>query len=128
MRILKDNRMIRVHLPNKTLGIGFIHPSKAIATDKNLPFFLTRMRFTHCEIFEIVPNAMMREGFDVRLLSEGVTMCSPRDNFVKEAGRKIALTRALGKLKLGKKERTLVWEAYMARKTGTLEQATEVMT
>ena len=41
--------------------------------------------------------------------------CGPQDNFSKEAGRKIALTRALKMSGLSKLERKAVWERYFNR-------------
>lgn len=45
----------------------------------------------------------------------GTAHCSPRDNFERERGRKIALARALRRSGLDKPNRTRVWEAYRAR-------------
>jgi len=39
-------------------------------------------------------------------------LCSKKDNFCKDTGRKISLSRAMQKAELPKKERTLIWEAY----------------
>ena len=41
--------------------------------------------------------------------------CSVKDQYSKETGRKVSLTRALHHLKLDKKQRTDVWHAYFNR-------------
>jgi len=43
-----------------------------------------------------------------------MTSCSPKDNFCKETGRKISLTRAIAHLP--KEERTQIWKDYFNRK------------
>jgi len=42
----------------------------------------------------------------------GAAFCSWADNFSRNIGRKISLSRAMQTAELPKKERTLIWEAY----------------
>lgn len=52
-------------------------------------------------------------------LSDGESICSPKDNFCKDTGRKLSLSRAMGNLpedRMSKEERKEVWEAYRQMK------------
>lgn len=42
----------------------------------------------------------------------GVALCNPMDNFDREKGRKLSLTRALKTWGLEKADRTIIWKAY----------------
>lgn len=109
--------MIRAKLPDRTLGITFKHvPAfKTIGymtggdgqPDKNQPI-KREIRTTKCEIYEVV-------GEDARLVGHATAECSPLDNFEKATGRKVALTKALAWMKMGKEDRSHVWEAYQNR-------------
>jgi hypothetical protein len=46
---------------------------------------------------------------------QGESCCTLGDKFVKETGRKVALTRALSETELGREERRLVWGKYFSR-------------
>ena len=48
-----------------------------------------------------------------KVLFSGISLCSIKDNFCKETGRKIALTRAIRKLP--REVRQLVWAEYLSR-------------
>ena len=48
-------------------------------------------------------------------VSSGLTRCSVNDQFNKETGRKISLTRALEKTNLTKSERAIFWQTYFDR-------------
>lgn len=52
---------------------------------------------------------------DQPVLAMGKSVCSEKDNFVRETARKIALRRALETC--GKDFRKVAWTAYFARKT-----------
>lgn len=43
---------------------------------------------------------------------DGVAVCAKRDNFHKATGRKVALTKALGRAALRKEERAVIWKGY----------------
>ena len=69
----------------------------------------TKKKATHCHIY---CDGIM-DG------SIGITVCSKKDNFCKDTGRKIALTRALSTYP--RKFRREVWQAYHNRKKGILD-------
>lgn len=50
------------------------------------------------------------------VLGQGVGHCSDRDQFVKEKGRKVALTNALKSSGFNKNQRKCIWDAYLNRK------------
>lgn len=109
--------MIKVDLPDRTLGIAFKHepkmkiigfvPNRNYAATQGEPI-KKEIRTTKCEIYEVV-------GTDARLVGHAKAECSLTDNFNKAVGRKVALTRALEFMKMGKAYRTIVWEAYNTR-------------
>jgi len=103
--------VIKVKLPNRVLGITFSHPYREKV---ELPLFYDRS--TVCQIFELHDDGPVE---DALLLGTGEARCSYKDNFCKEAGRKIALTRALrtedGTHYLNNEARTIVWETYLDR-------------
>src|SRR5436190_23211783 len=105
--------MMLVKLPSMDVGIVFTHPtSKKLiyaAVSKSGFTEEKKVRSTQCQLYEVA-------GKDAQLISVGLTVCSQKDNFCKQTGRKIALTRALLDSELGKSDRTLVWEAYINRK------------
>ena len=49
------------------------------------------------------------------LAAEAIAFCHPEDNFCKDTGRKISLSRCMHAMELSKEERATIWEAY--RKT-----------
>ncbi len=65
---------------------------------------------TTCRILEL------EEGkAEPILIATGVAECCALDNFSKETGRKIALTRAIEQMALPKEERTAIWNQYHNR-------------
>ena len=54
---------------------------------------------------------------DKKVIEKGVAYCGPKDRFLKEVGRKIALKRAIASW--DKINRSLAWEAYNNRGSGT---------
>ena len=46
----------------------------------------------------------------------GVAICSHKDNFCKDTGRKISLARALKNANIPKEERKSIWEVYRLSK------------
>ena len=50
-----------------------------------------------------------------KMFSVGITGCSWEDNFSKDIGRKVSLSRAIHSLP--KKDRTMIWEAYRIQMT-----------
>lgn len=60
------------------------------------------LRVTNCYCFD-------REG---NVVAEGKATCSPKDNFEKNKGRKVALTKAIRKMPRDGRRQT--WDAYFA--------------
>lgn len=65
------------------------------------------IRYTHCELFILSDDRLT-----LAKLARGTARCSPRDNFCKETGRKVALADALKKSDLKKADREIVWKWY----------------
>lgn len=112
--------MIRFTLNSDTYGLGFKHTSKKEAVPvKESPVFLEtfNVRYTTCTIYRI--------GADGKPVGNAVAShsarCSPLDNFVKEVGRKVALTRTLDRWTakldpvLGRTLRAAAWAGYFER-------------
>jgi hypothetical protein len=59
-----------------------------------------------------ITSCVINKGSDV--LSEGIAIVHPGDNFNRSVGRKIALTRALSKLSLSREDREKIWKAYFS--------------
>lgn len=53
---------------------------------------------------------------DFLVVGSGVAYCSSRDQFCKETGRKLALSRTLLDIFQDRSIRRLAWQAYFARK------------
>ena len=64
-------------------------------------------KVTHCDVLD---------GDDC-CIGSGITLCSPQDQFNKNTGRKIALSRALDEI-FARDERQLFWDAYFAARNG----------
>jgi hypothetical protein len=66
---------------------------------------------TNCIVYKVHSGGMFNtDGVKV---SEGMAVCDTRDQFVKEDGRKVSMTKALKKL--NKKDREKVWAYYFCR-------------
>lgn len=82
--------MMVIPLPNKGIEVGIIFRhfhGKAFVRGKEQMAQMTR-----CSIFELAEPG---EKTEPKLITFGVAKCSDRDQFNKETGRKISLTRAL---------------------------------
>lgn len=72
------------------------------------------------ELSYIPPKIKFKHFIKARLTvcevgdSVGVAVCSPRDNFSRNVGRKVALTKALQSSHFTKYDRTKVWEEYFS--------------
>jgi len=62
---------------------------------------------TRCRIFK-----------GIREMAHGVAICSKRDQYCKNTGRKISLERALKNTEVNKWERTIVWKSYAKMRKG----------
>lgn len=86
---------MRFEYNDSTYSIKFKH-SKAASNGS---------RSTQCDLFK-----------DAEQIGQGYANCVPTDQFCKETGRKISLTRALYALD-DKQCRKTAWDAYRSRKT-----------
>jgi hypothetical protein len=101
--------MIRARLTDgQEIGIGFSYITLPQLLSKTMK--LSEARTTVCKLYGIGSD-----GKPATVLASDDAACSASDNFRKETGRKIALTRAIEKAKLSKQDRRLVWEAYFGR-------------
>jgi hypothetical protein len=87
-------------------SLNFQHRREVDTTPVNAP------DTTYCDIIFHNPSVPDTKW----ILGTGIAMCHPNDQFEKEKGRKIALTKALDAAKFPRHLRTLAWEAYHARK------------
>ena len=73
-------------------------------------------RKTVCEVYRLGPRKSVPP--ERELISTGVATCSPLDQFQKEVGRKVSLTRALQETapSLNKDFRAAIWKTYFNRK------------
>ena len=70
--------------------------------------------------FEAVTTCYVVSQDDIDI-GVGKAWCLAEDQFRKEIGRRIALTRALENSKLDKETRAMVWAAYLGRKSQTFQ-------
>jgi hypothetical protein len=82
---------------NDELAINFRHITRPGKTGP--------VRATECEILKILPECKPE------VLAKELAICHPDDQFNKEEGRKMALTRLLGNF-WDREFRTKVWNAY----------------
>lgn len=73
-----------------------------------------RQRTTQCIVLR------RQSGDTPTLLYSGLAVCSKRDNFNKETGRKLALTRAIERL--SREERAAIWSTYLDRQNPLVTQ------
>lgn len=102
--------MIIVNVGGESYKIYFKHGvcEKKINTRGLFGQLYTEVRSTECSVVD---------GNDVEL-AYGRATTAPEDNFCRETGRKIALTRALGsrtaQMHINKAHRTEIWKKYFA--------------
>lgn len=116
---MKGFPMIEVKLPALTIGLGFRHPATIVPLEKVKDDGPThrKIRSTICQVYELIHTDTSIKPFAI-LLGEGEAVCgkfSPSEQFNKERGRKLALTKALARTALTKNERAAVWEGYRNR-------------
>lgn len=75
------------------------------------------LRTTMCTIEKVSAGKLFKE--DGELVSTAKSMCNPVDNFNKDIGRKISLTRAIKEFP--KEVRKLIWDSYLNRNKTNLE-------
>lgn len=139
--------MIRVTLPDRTIGISFRHsknvevaiPQTAKELKEGAKLRYRNTRATYCEIYELKLKPEDNSIISSKWICEGSGVVGIGDVFRKSEGRKWALTKALNQLKplqhndqkglkrvppfyLGKKDREKVWDAYEGRKALEIEK------
>jgi len=57
-------------------------------------------------------RCIIEMGEEDHVISTGVALLHPRDNFCRAIGRKVALTKALANSPFNKEQRGKVWSAY----------------
>lgn len=117
--------MIKVTLPDKTIGIAFEHPKTTVvhpSLNPKMSMMARRVihRRTVCSIYELPENLTIL-GFATpfpskgKLISTATARCHEHDQFAKEAGRKLALARALKLGGFSWAEREQIWKTYLTR-------------
>lgn len=71
---------------------------------------------------EKVTDCYIRDVDTDELLSTGHAICSVKDNFSKEEGRKVALSKAMANLSISKQDRLEIWFAYHCRDGGLCDK------
>lgn len=92
---------MEITLSNKIIRIDWIHQRRGIMVEQDI---------TNCRISECINHTRY-----LNHISEGISYCNEKDNFSKEIGRKISLTRALINGNFSKSDRKYIWDAYRAR-------------
>jgi len=111
---------MRVIVDNTELRVGFKH-EELREPDGSLSWIHHK---TTCTIWEITDP---QKGIgDQEVIARGEAECCALDNFNKETGRKIALSRAIEQLALPKEERREIWTQYHGRATNGNRVETEV--
>jgi len=63
-------------------------------------------------------SRIISSKINTKIVGEGVAICSKKDNFSKERGRKLAMLKAMKDAGIQKSERALIWEVYRNLKSG----------
>lgn len=107
--------MIRITLPNRTLGIAFSHPtSKVELVKKNGKKVFPRS--TVCELYDVDPFVTHASpSYGSTLMGTATAHCSIEDNFAKEKGRAMSLARVLKQLAFTHFDKFEVWKQYHSR-------------
>jgi len=74
-------------------------------------------RKTFCKL-EKSHRGIITNNAKTKVVGVGIAVCSVKDNFCKEKGRKLAMLRAMKNAGIPKSERTLVWGVYRDLKSG----------
>lgn len=117
--------MIVVKLPSFTIGLAFSHPVRhentgKLILDAEKGIYVQEMapvRGTRCEVLEVEEGSENASPRTLPIIAVGTVRCDPRDNFIKETGRKKALKQALRVVHplLTREERAIVWGTYLGR-------------
>lgn len=96
---------MKVIVDNTELRVGFKHEEFRDADGS--PSWIHHR--TTCTVWETVQDQ------EPQIIARGSADCCGLDNFKKETGRKIALSRAIAQLDLPKAERAEIWQQYHMR-------------
>lgn len=72
-------------------------------------------KMTVCNIFKLSTSNNITFPTP-QIIAVGYAICSEKDNYSKEIGRKISLTRALKSCEFPKSDRKYIWDKYFSRK------------
>lgn len=108
--------MLNIRLGTIFLGVTFRYELTP-GSDADLP----QIRATYCEL-----HRLNSEGKTDAIVARTRATCAHGDTFRKEAGRKLALARALKQYGLTRVQRTSVWLAYHKRPRPVSKQKVKV--
>lgn len=117
--------MLRITLGQRTLGLQFRH----LSTKAMVRGIEQQTRLTYCGVYELPEDPKVKPT----KITFGVAKCSGSDNFSREIGRKISLTRALlsGTHEFSTTEakgtREVIWNAYRMRGTTSFTETPPVV-
>ena len=77
-----------------------------------------KFSFSHFNDESLGRGTRCKASCDDTEVAHGISLCSPKDNFDRNTGRKLALARALKELELSKEERLSVWMLYFKARNG----------
>lgn len=101
-----------VVIDNQEYMVHFTHVNEEAVTSRKLTNYGQELapakRHTECKI--LVPSEV--EGEMPGFISIGYAKCHPKDNFNKEKGRQLSLSKALEDAEFDKETRTAFWNAY----------------
>lgn len=113
--------MLAVTVNDRQFGLAFSH-TKYQAIPKSLSRSqrkkLAKPRVTECRILEITTDGGLFTRFEV---AKGLAPCSLQDNFCKETGRLVALTKALREARKSGHPFFLVNSAETARQVQAID-------
>jgi hypothetical protein len=72
---------------------------------------------TQC-VAEKESKRLFSKDIKTKIIGIGTAHCCLKDNFCKENGRKLSLSRVMKEIGLSKDQRKLVWEEYKSSKIG----------
>lgn len=86
---------------------------------KNFRIAWKHKQFERSQDFTAITTCYFFDRATNDLLHGEVAVCSPKDTFNKETGRKVSLKKIMKALGLDKQTRTEIWEAYHNREKAT---------
>jgi hypothetical protein len=98
--------MLRITCNSTDIEVRFYYDSLYNLRAEDFPMKETLTENRRCSVATVSVNGV--------LLSQGVSICHPKDNFCRAMGRKRALAHALSnnKTNFNKETRTVIWNEY----------------